>query len=195
MSILEQFFEEYQQLKTLVSEFEKTNQELQTELDNALTSKSEFNLTALQERLSELEQENQSLKQELAEQKNLLAEKDKEIALLKSKLTATTQPPVAKTENPPSSPPAESRASSSSEAINLMENSGLFDKNWYLQHYPDVAKSGMNPAEHYLLFGAAEMRNPSANFNTAAYLRQHPELLRSKLNPLVHYLNQRPQKV
>ena len=39
--------------------------------------------------------------------------------------------------------------------------SGLFDPNWYLEQNPDVAKSGMNPAKHYLLHGASEGRNPS----------------------------------
>lgn len=36
---------------------------------------------------------------------------------------------------------------------------GLFDGQAYLEHYQDVADSGMNPLQHYLLHGMAEGRN------------------------------------
>ena len=36
-----------------------------------------------------------------------------------------------------------------------------FDPEWYVRHYPDVAASGMNPADHYLRFGALEGRRGS----------------------------------
>ena len=38
---------------------------------------------------------------------------------------------------------------------------GLVDSRWYLQRYKDVADFGMDPAVHYLLFGAREGRQPS----------------------------------
>ena len=38
---------------------------------------------------------------------------------------------------------------------------GLVDGRWYLERYKDVADSGMDPTEHYLLFGAHEGRQPS----------------------------------
>ena len=37
-----------------------------------------------------------------------------------------------------------------------------FDAAWYLQRYPDIAEAGVDPFEHYLLWGWREGRNPSA---------------------------------
>jgi hypothetical protein len=34
-----------------------------------------------------------------------------------------------------------------------------FDTGWYLAHYPDVARSGMNPLVHFLRRGANEGRH------------------------------------
>ncbi len=72
--------------------------------------------------------------------------------------------------------------------IRLLRDSGWFDTDWYLTEYPDVAQSEVEPIRHYLLFGAAEGRNPGPSFNTHAYLRDHPELVDRHVNPLVHYL-------
>jgi uncharacterized protein YukE len=199
MSVLESLFEEYQQLKNLVSEFEKTNQELQAKLEGGGKTDSSSALELLKAKIAELEAQNQELMIQLTEQAKLLAEKDKEIALLSAKLNVQPQPSaIPEPKNHLPSQAAQSQPTqqySTTEALSVIENSGLFDKTWYLQHYPDVAKSGMNPAEHYLLFGMAEMRNPGPGFNTASYLRQHPELLRSKVNPIIHYVKQRSQKV
>lgn len=38
-----------------------------------------------------------------------------------------------------------------------------FDPDWYLQAYPDVARAGVDPWQHYLLHGKAEGRQPSRN--------------------------------
>ncbi|MCA8438479.1 hypothetical protein [Burkholderia multivorans] len=46
----------------------------------------------------------------------------------------------------------------------IIVKSGLFDAEWYLQEYPDVAESGQDPILHYLVFGAKEGRRPSENF-------------------------------
>ena len=37
----------------------------------------------------------------------------------------------------------------------------LFDADWYLEKYPDVAVLGLDPYAHYLMFGAHEGRNPN----------------------------------
>lgn len=73
-------------------------------------------------------------------------------------------------------------------ARSLLRGSGLFDAEWYVAHYPDVASSEMDPLDHYLSFGAAEGRNPSGTFDTNAYLAGHPGLAASGVNPLLHYL-------
>ena len=45
----------------------------------------------------------------------------------------------------------------------------LFDGNWYLDNYQDVAARGLNPLEHYLQFGYAEERNPNRIFSVRWY--------------------------
>lgn len=46
----------------------------------------------------------------------------------------------------------------------LLKNSGLFDPEWYLQKYKDVAEKGMDPLRHYILFAAKECREPNSIF-------------------------------
>src|SRR2546423_3822608 len=52
----------------------------------------------------------------------------------------------------------------------LIAQSGLFDREWYLKQYPDVAGTKMDPIRHYLRYGAAEGRDPNSEFSTWAYL-------------------------
>jgi hypothetical protein len=47
-----------------------------------------------------------------------------------------------------------------------------FDAAWYLQRYPDIAEAGVDPFEHYLLWGWREGRNPSASFDTGFYVHR-----------------------
>lgn len=77
------------------------------------------------------------------------------------------------------------------QALAEIEQSVLFDKEWYLQQYPDVAGSSdfaKNPALHYLKFGGFEARDPSPDFDSESYLRAYPDVAASELNPLLHYL-------
>jgi glycosyltransferase involved in cell wall biosynthesis len=57
----------------------------------------------------------------------------------------------------------------------------------YLEMYPDIKASGVSPAVHFILCGAAERRNPSKQFDTRYYLGRYPEVAASGLNPLLHY--------
>jgi glycosyltransferase involved in cell wall biosynthesis len=77
-----------------------------------------------------------------------------------------------------------------SDDLQLIASSYLFDGNWYLDHYPDVRATGVDPALHYLAHGASEGRDPSPLFDTAWYLDQYPDVRRSGLNPLIQYLKQ-----
>ncbi|HMI20279.1 MAG TPA: sulfotransferase family protein [Sphingomonas sp.] len=54
----------------------------------------------------------------------------------------------------------------------LIRNSGLFDAEYYLARYPDVAASGLDPVDHYLRIGAAKGYDPSPLFDTGYYARQ-----------------------
>jgi hypothetical protein len=73
--------------------------------------------------------------------------------------------------------------------VQLLHRSELFDPDWYLAQYPDVASAGLDPAEHYLRFGVHEGRDPGPLFNTDAYLRDHPEAVQGGINPLLHFLS------
>jgi hypothetical protein len=64
----------------------------------------------------------------------------------------------------------------------------LFDAEWYLMMYPDVAKQKVNPALHYVEHGAAEGRDPGPAFSTIGYLGRYPDVKSSGINPLLHYL-------
>lgn len=69
-----------------------------------------------------------------------------------------------------------------------LHESGLFDENWYLETYPDVATTKLSPIEHYLEIGAYEGRNPCENFDTTWYLTNYRDVIESGLNPLIHYI-------
>ena len=61
-----------------------------------------------------------------------------------------------------------------------------FDAAWYLQRYPDIAAAGIDPFEHYLLWGWREGRDPSASFDTRFYVRRYLDPQQDE-NPLLHY--------
>jgi GT2 family glycosyltransferase len=64
----------------------------------------------------------------------------------------------------------------------------LFDTQYYLSSYPDVAATGSDPMFHFLRYGARERRNPHPLFDTRYYLREYPDVARSGQNPLLHFL-------
>ncbi len=70
----------------------------------------------------------------------------------------------------------------------LMRYSPLFDRDWYLAHNPDVARSGMDPACHYIRFGGFEGRDPSPYFASSWYLENYRDVKAAEINPLIHYL-------
>lgn len=74
------------------------------------------------------------------------------------------------------------------EHYDLIANSDLFDKKYYLEHNKDVADSGIEPIAHYLLFGGFEGRKPSDLFDTAFYGYRYADYIDPNMNPLVHYL-------
>jgi glycosyltransferase involved in cell wall biosynthesis len=72
--------------------------------------------------------------------------------------------------------------------LEVIKRSSLFDRRWYLEMYPDVAEAGIDPALHYILSGACELRHPGPNFDSAKYLRCNPDVGAAGVNPLVHYM-------
>jgi len=65
----------------------------------------------------------------------------------------------------------------------------LFDAEWYLSKYPDVAAAGVDALQHYLEHGVGEKRNPHPLFDTEWFLSRHPEVVSRGLNPLQHYID------
>lgn len=45
--------------------------------------------------------------------------------------------------------------------ISLLQASGIFAADWYLQHYQDVSKANLSPEVHFILYGNAEGRAPN----------------------------------
>jgi hypothetical protein len=72
--------------------------------------------------------------------------------------------------------------------VGQLDRSGLLDREWYLQTYPDVRDIGADPGRHYLESGWREGRDPGPNFSTLAYLRANADVARSGVNPLLHYI-------
>lgn len=70
----------------------------------------------------------------------------------------------------------------------MLEASQFFDADWYCEQYPDVAQSGIRPAEHFIKFGAIDGRDPSPLFNTGFYLTHYEDVAASGQHPLLHYL-------
>lgn len=70
----------------------------------------------------------------------------------------------------------------------VVEASLLFDRNWYLQKYADVARAGVDPIIHYLTAGWHEGRDPGPAFTTSAYLKANEDVARAGSNPLLHFI-------
>lgn len=72
--------------------------------------------------------------------------------------------------------------------IEAIQNSGLFDGDWYLEQYPDVQKSNLSALEHFLGYGWQMGRNPSEHFDTSFYLKSNNDVQNFKINPLIHFI-------
>lgn len=67
---------------------------------------------------------------------------------------------------------------------------GWFDADHYRAAYPDVAGSGLEPLQHFILRGASEQRDPARWFDTPFYLHDNPDVLATGFNPFWHYVVQ-----
>ncbi|WP_177198451.1 glycosyltransferase [Novosphingobium sp. CF614] len=66
----------------------------------------------------------------------------------------------------------------------------LFDPQFYLDAYQDVAEAGRNPLTHYLDIGWREGRDPNPWFDTRYYLANNPAVAQEGVNPLIHYVRE-----
>lgn len=65
---------------------------------------------------------------------------------------------------------------------------GEFDAEFYLTAHPDIAASGMDPLEHFLVTGWREGRDPHPRFSVKDYLETYPDIAHAGMNPFVHYV-------
>ena len=99
------------------------------------------------------------------------------------KLLGKNSTAVEKEPQPPKiAPPAENLEL---ENKNVIENSLLFDAEWYCKNY-GFGKY-LDAATHYLNIGWRENKNPSPFFSTADYLEQNPDVEIAGINPLLHF--------
>ncbi|MBX7483967.1 hypothetical protein [Qipengyuania qiaonensis] len=70
----------------------------------------------------------------------------------------------------------------------LIETSGLFDADWYLELYPDIAQSGEDPIRHYVMHGAYELRDPGPRFSAFKYHKNYPDVTKAGIPALSHYI-------
>jgi hypothetical protein len=80
------------------------------------------------------------------------------------------------------------RAGLSRKELHAIVASGLFDEQFYVTTYPEIAESGLTPFEHYLVRGRSEDRRPFAMFDPVAYVEANPAVVTSGLEPFLHYV-------
>ncbi|MDO8362611.1 MAG: hypothetical protein Q7V88_06925 [Actinomycetota bacterium] len=85
-------------------------------------------------------------------------------------------------------PASPSGALTEDSLVCRVARSGLFDAQWYLATYPDVAVAGVQPATHFVCHGAAEGRSGGPAFDDAYYLAANPDVAAAGLHPLLHFL-------
>ena len=71
--------------------------------------------------------------------------------------------------------------------LELVTMSNLFDAEWYLLRYADVAAAGVDPMLHFVLRGGAEGRDPGPLFDSRAYLARNPDVAATGATALLHY--------
>ena len=70
----------------------------------------------------------------------------------------------------------------------LINKYNLFDKDWYLFAYPDVANTKLDPYQHYYKNGIYENRNPNPLFSSQFYLDTYHDVRDAGVHPFYHYI-------
>ena len=64
----------------------------------------------------------------------------------------------------------------------------LLDEAAYLNAYPEIRRSKLSAAEHFIYYGWHEERQVGVYFDAKGYLLKHPDVLASGVNPVLHYV-------
>ena len=70
------------------------------------------------------------------------------------------------------------------DGYNTIRKDNLFDDGFYLDKYPKVKSSGMDPLLHYIFFGFSEGKKPNESFDGVFYKNYYDDV---DINPLIHY--------
>lgn len=76
------------------------------------------------------------------------------------------------------------KASEIIDGYKAIRKNKLFDDEFYLDKYPKVAASGMDPLLHYIFFGFEEGKKPNDTFDGVFYKNHYSDV---DINPLIHY--------
>lgn len=68
-----------------------------------------------------------------------------------------------------------------------IEETGLFDRNFYQESNSDVRKASVDPLVHFAEFGWKEERSPNKYFDMRAYNRLNEDVAKAKVIPIVHF--------
>ncbi|WP_214000007.1 hypothetical protein [Arsukibacterium sp.] len=175
-----------------MEQFHQKNLQLQANLDKATNAyqaehKQTITLQKQNERSqSKLEQQLKVAVAEAARARQQAAAFSNELAAIKGSTLWKSGAPVRKLASVLSKSERERQRMQQDAA--LIYTSEYFDVEWYLQSYPDVAESGINPAEHYLRFGAKEGRYPGPLFDGNWYQQRYADVAEAGLNPLLHFI-------
>ena len=74
------------------------------------------------------------------------------------------------------------------ESLAVIQESGLFDEDWYYRNHPDVAATKISGVVHYVKHGASEGRNPTSFFDTNRYRKLKNANILPWQNPFAHYI-------
>jgi glycosyltransferase involved in cell wall biosynthesis len=70
----------------------------------------------------------------------------------------------------------------------MIEESGLFDQDYYLEQCPELKGLDVDCVMHYLAEGTYRELYPSRYFIPREYRALHPDVVKSRIEPFVHYL-------
>lgn len=177
---------QHDQLSEQVAVLQDKNEKLAAELDGqARRVEERFKevaalTTALREREQTIADQAAELKMERERHEHMHELLEAHISLSSPPFA---DPPAARNSNGKHAP----QAPTVRQQIEMLAKSPIFDREWYLEQYPDVVERGMDPVEHYVLHGASEGRQPGPNFDTEWYRTTYPDVA-AGMNPAIHYL-------
>lgn len=64
-----------------------------------------------------------------------------------------------------------------------------FDAKFYVDNNIDVLDSGMDPLQHFIEYGAKELRDPCAWFSATEYVNRYKSVKKDGFNPFFHYIS------